>query len=227
VGGGEFSNSDNRKELELVAEHADEIERLIAQLKADGSYDATLSDEDESAVVGELLERAEELNDADVELLMASVEEAPMAEVQELEREVAYVVVRAAEARLSPLARRRVEKGFTIDQLVAAAAVRLRLGLNARSKFHRYYQALEAGVLGVDSVSTRLYEVLAELLGVSRPVFVMADQLLVEGLIAQRDEPVVRLQRDAAAAIEPLPNPDDPEWDEVDELFRGAPCSAE
>lgn len=143
-----------------------------------------------------------------------------------------------AAAQASPLAQRvmdtlgetwpvllpkaRNEAGMLRSDLVGRLAAALGAGAK-QEKVARYYHQMERGLLEPSGVSDRVLEALSEIVGVSKARLRAAGRAITpppEGPAfarsASRSAPAAPAAPPAAAsASEP------PEWDEVDDLFRG------
>jgi hypothetical protein len=204
-----------------VEKHAREVADVIRKLQETGEYeDLARAGLD---IEGERLAKAwalhVELTDDDVDWLMAHSAELAAPEAGVLEREVVQALARARAAGTSALARRRAEQGWTTDRLAELLLRNLGLDASKREKLHRYYRALEAGVLDVQHVSTRLITALADLLETAPGELIVPADVYAIGLRAP-DGSMFAAERNARDAILPLPAPGSPEWDEVDRLFR-------
>ncbi len=116
----------------------------------------------------------------------------------------------------------------------AELASRLAQGLgvaNREEKVAAYYHQMEQGSLEAAGVSRRVLEALAGIVGASAESLRRAGASLAEGATAQdRDAPAfTRMQTpsdyDEASRVETAAanRATEPDWDEVDELFRGGP----
>ena len=139
-----------------------------------------------------------------------------------------------AAAQASPLAQRVMQSlNETWPELLPAARDRagvLRsdlvtrlaeaLGVSARrDKVERYYHQMERGVLEPAGVSDRVLRSLGEIVGVSAERLRAAARVVPPPPAAPTFARTAFRSRMAAPAAAKAPEP--PEWDEVDELFRG------
>jgi hypothetical protein len=141
--------------------------------------------------------------------------------VDELERAI------AGQAGLWPalLPRLRDRAGLRRSELVERLAVAL--GVSARKdKVAVYYHEMEQGLLPAQGVSDRVLRALGELVGETTDALREAGRALTpsgEGPTAAPAAFARRAYAEPAAAPSPGVQPrQDGEWDEVDELFRGA-----
>jgi hypothetical protein len=131
-------------------------------------------------------------------------------------------LVAAFEARLAgepPLLSLRARRGLTRERVVEALVSTLGIDPTKSAKVKRYYHELETGLLEPRGVSRRLFAALENIFG-----------RRVEDLVTWRPPPkpatsvaFLRVRDDVvleAAAAAPVRRAE--EWDEVDELFRGA-----
>jgi hypothetical protein len=213
---------------EVPRKDSEEISAVIEHLQSSGEYGrfASARADREADAMGELLAAASELTDEAVMLLLGSVPGTPTVPEAQLETEVARVIQRAAPAgwRVSALEALRAQRGFTIGQVVDALLERLQLPTKGRRKLRRYYEELEAGLIPMNGVSRRLWVALSELFQAPTDEVVLA-RYAFSFDSAQRaywshwpSQPPRRraVRRSPMTSAEP----DSPEWDEIDALFR-------
>ena len=122
--------------------------------------------------------------------------------------------------------RARLRRAQLVDRLADA------LGVGAeREKVAGYYHEMEQGSLASEGVSGRVLDALGAIVGASAETLRRAGENLAEGVSAgERVDPAFTRRasapEDAGAAPAPPASPgarpeQEPEWDEVDELFRG------
>lgn len=125
--------------------------------------------------------------------------------------------------------RAKVKRAELVEKLAQA------LGIGDRSeKVASYYHEMEQGSLEASGVSSRVLEALSGIVGASAESLRRAGQSLAEGTALgedRMDAAFTRLQSRASAADAEMPatpaspgtarSPEQAEWDEVDQLFRG------
>jgi hypothetical protein len=204
-----------------MADHADEIAAVIADLQARGEYEqfAAKAADREGDRIGDLIAWAGELDDDDVAVLASVAPEAPAVPLSQLEDEVAGVIERhrMREEVTSELEHLRTSRGLGIGAVVSVLMQGLRLDPAKRQKVRSYYEALETGLLDWTAVSRRVWEALADGLGAS------VDDLLAMPPPAEARLGVFprRLSTPARSRLTFAEWGWSSEWDEVDELFRG------
>ena len=142
--------------------------------------------------------------------------------VDELERAI------AGQAGLWPavLPRLRDRAGLKRSTLVERLAAVLGVG-DRQDKVAGYYHEMEQGLLPARGVSDRVLDALAAILGETAQSLRDAGQALVPSGEGPAAAPAAAFARRASAAPSPAPPgaaelTTAAEWDEVDELFRGA-----
>lgn len=207
----------------MTQEDAREIEAVIRELRERGEYESVRDEgpDPEGDRVLKAWALGEELTDGDVEWLAASVPETPVPPQAQLEREVAQVLGRAeTEAAASPLARARMQRGLSRQDLADALLPKLGLDASKRGKLRRYYRALEAGVFETGQLSKRLVLALSDLLPAGEDELLGPAAIGAMGVTAPPAAWLVEAE-EATEGVLPLPEAAAPEWDEIDELFRG------
>jgi len=133
--------------------------------------------------------------------------------------EETVALVEAWAAGEPPLLALRVRRGLRREAVVEALLAALGLASGKRAKVARYYHELESGLLDPAGVSRSVFEALGETLRARaadlqswrpRPPEAVAAAFL------RAAEPA------AAKPAAPAPAQPKEEWDEIDELFRGA-----
>jgi hypothetical protein len=223
-------NADRTREEGTVADHADEIEAVIKELKESGRYEefASAEAEAEADAIGALLAEVHDLTDEEVDLLLASTPEGAPANAAELAAEVRRAVVRAREGEVArkeiadlgmSLRDLREERGLSITEIVSLLLERLGIAEAKSGKVEAYYRELEAERLPTARVNRRLLRVLADALGTESDDLVSPSAVIlgVAGSSAVSGRRPPERSRLTSA------RPGSAEWDEVDELFRGGP----
>jgi hypothetical protein len=160
--------------------------------------------------VREFLARAGEHVDELANLIDAFVTRAPAPVPDEQTVEL----FDAWQAGESPLRRLRTARGVTLDAVVGALVRTLGLEVRKKDKVARYYYELESGLLEPEHVDRRVWDVLAEALGVC-----VAD--LVSWRPRRLEFPAAafaRTSQSMIAAMRTAQPPQEPD-DEVDRLF--------
>lgn len=141
--------------------------------------------------------------------------------VDELERAV------AGQAGLWPalLPRLRDQAGVKRSELVERLAATLGVS-DRQDKVAGYYHAMEQGLLPAQGVSDRVLRALGQIIGESAQALRQAGRALTPPAEGRAVTAAAFARRAYAAPAEAPPAgaqpPADAEWDEVDELFRGA-----
>jgi hypothetical protein len=140
--------------------------------------------------------------------------------VDELERAI------AGQAGLWPALLPRLRDRAGLKRSTLVERLTNTLGLSGRQdKVGGYYHQMEQGLLPAPGVSDRVLDALGQILGETRQALREAGRALTPPDHGPAMAPAAFARRayaDAAAAPLPqAPPPEEGEWDEVDELFRG------
>jgi hypothetical protein len=160
------------------------------------------------------LEQAGELEDELATMLDAFLQWAPPPAPDE----TAVALMEAWLAGEPPLRVLRVQRGVRVDEVVEALAEQLDVDVTLRGKLRRYFQRLERGVLDVERVDVRVFDVLAEVFRSSQASLVTWAHAPQSGKTAAA--PSYRADREPTVAPA-IPVADQEGWDVVDELFLG------
>ena len=117
-----------------------------------------------------------------------------------------------------PLLELRRRRGLRREAVVTALVRLLGLDPAKREKIAGYYHQLETGQLEVERVDRRLFAALAETLKAR-----VEDVLAWPAPAPRAQAAYYRAPGEPAAAAPPPTTAEPQEWDEIDELFRGAP----
>jgi len=181
-----------------VAERADELFDEYAAAYARG----------ERPQASEFLARASGQADALGSMIDAFLARAPVPAPDEQAVEL-FEAWRAGE---SSLLRLRTARGVTFDAVVAALVRILGLDDRKRNKVARYYRELESGRLEPTRVDLRVWNALAETLGVRTADLVGSRPRLSAEAFAPSSAPMMAAMR--------APGPSHEHDDDIDRLFR-------